>query len=180
MLEIVVPAAEYYDESSGEFVTLKETKLQLEHSLLSISKWEAKWKKPFLVSKPSKTATETIDYIRCMTLTKNVNPAVYSNLSKASVEEINRYIETDQTATTFSGQSERPSRETITSEVIYYMMCAYGIPFECQKWHLSRLLALLKICQIKNSKPKKMSKRDIMAKNRSLNAARRKKFNTKG
>lgn len=180
MLQIVVPATEQWNELKQEFITTKEQKLQLEHSLISLSKWESKWCKPFL-SKEDKTLEETIDYIRCMTLTPNVNPDIYYCLSNENLREINHYIDAPMTATTFH---ERPggasNREIITSELIYYWMIAQNIPFECQKWHINRLLTLIRVCNIKNAPAKKMSKREIMSQNAALNEARKKKLNTKG
>ena len=133
MLQITVPAVEYYDEAKNEFINKKEQTLQLEHSLVSLSKWESKWKKPFL-GKGEKTSEETLDYVRCMTMTKNVDPEVYSRLTNANIQAINDYIGDSMTATTFSkAHGDRPSRETITSELIYYWMIAYNIPPEYQK-----------------------------------------------
>lgn len=180
MLRITVPANELWDGTKGEFVPVKEQTLQLEHSLVSLSKWESKWCKPFF-AKDEKSYEETIDYIKCMTLTQNVSPNVYRNLTRENIEEINKYIESPMTATTFSNfQHGASNREIITSELIYYWMIALNIPFECQKWHLNRLLTLIRVCEIKNTPPKKMSKRDIMNRNAALNAARRKQLNTKG
>ena len=180
MLKITVPSSEQWDESKQEFVYTKECTLELEHSLVSLSKWESKWCKPFN-SKTDKTYEETIDYIRCMTLNSNVDPSVYSCLTNENINEINSYIEAPMTATWFSkGPKGAPNSEQITAELIYYWMIALGIPFECQKWHLNRLLTLIKVCNIKNQPPKKMSKREIMSQNAALNAARRKQLNTKG
>lgn len=180
MLRITVPADELWDGVKGEFIPVKEQTLQLEHSLVSLSKWESKWCKPFF-AKDGKSYEETIDYIKCMTLTQNVSPNVYRNLTRENIEEINKYIESPMTATTFSNfQHGSRNQEVITSELIYYWMIALNIPFECQKWHLNRLLTLIRVCEIKNTPPKKMSKRDIMNRNAALNAARRKQLNTKG
>ena len=186
MLEIVVPATpaiELWDEEKQEFTctkAVKEQSLCLEHSLISLSKWESKWCKPFF-SKEEKTYEETIDYIKCMTLTKNVDDEVYSHLTKDNVMQINKYIEAPMTATYFSKeQGGKSSREQITSELIYYWMIALTIPVEFEKWHLNRLLTLIRVCNIKNQPPKKMSKRDVMSRNASLNAARRKQMNTRG
>jgi hypothetical protein len=180
MLQIVIPDAELWNEQTQEFIPLKGQTLQLEHSLVSLTKWESKWHKPFL-SKEEKSEEETIDYIRCMTLTQNVNPDVYYRLTKQNMAEISAYIEAPMTATHFSeDKNGRGSREIVTSELIYYWMIALNVPFECQKWHLNRLLTLIRVCNIKNQPPKKMSKKDIMSRNASLNAARRKQLNTKG
>lgn len=180
MLLLTIPAAELFDDRTQEFIKTPEYKLQMEHSLVSLSKWESKWGKPFL-SKEPKTAAETIDYIKCMTITQNVNPKVYNSLSIKNIEQINKYIDEPMTATTFNEVTNNMrSREIITSELIYYWMFSLNIPMECQKWHLNRLLTLIRVCNIKNAPPKKMSRRDIMSRNVALNAARRKKLNSKG
>ena len=180
MLQITIPGIELWDESREIFTQTKEQTLQLEHSLVSLSKWESKWGKVFL-SKQEKTYEETIDYIKCMTITQNVDPNVYNHLSKSIIDKITEYIEAPMTATYFSKeQSSGNSREQVTSELIYYWMITLNIPFECQKWHLNRLLTLIRVCNIKNQPPKKMSKRAIMSRNAALNAARRKQLNTRG
>lgn len=180
MLTITIPETELWDETREEYIYTKRQTLQLEHSLVSISKWEGKWCKPFLSSN-DKTLEETIDYIKCMTVTPNVKPEIYRCLSGENIEEINKYIAAPMTATWFSeDKTARPSREVITSEIIYYWMVALNIPFECQKWHLNRLLTLIKVCDRKNQPPKKMGKNAIMSRNAALNAARRKKTGSKG
>ena len=180
MLTITIPETELWDETREEYIYTKRQTLQLEHSLVSISKWEGKWCKPFLSSN-DKTLEETIDYVKCMTVTPNVKPEIYRCLSDENIEEINKYIAAPMTATWFSeDKTARPSREVITSEIIYYWMIALNIPFECQKWHLNRLLTLIKVCDRKNQPPKKMSKNTIMSRNAALNAARRKKTGSKG
>lgn len=180
MLQITIPAVEQWDERKQEFVTTKEQTLQLEHSLVSLSKWESKWCKAFL-TKQEKTFEETLDYIKCMTITQNVDPEVYNYLTNKNIEEINNYIDAPMTATYFSDdKTGKPNREQITAEIIYYWMIALNIPFECQKWHLNRLLTLIKVCNIKNQPPKKRSRKEIMSRNAALNAARRKQLNTKG
>lgn len=181
MLQIIVPLSpEGWDEQKQEFVEPKTKILQLEHSLISLSKWESKWCKPFLTN-ADKSYEETLDYIKFMTLTPNVNPEVYDYISMENMRDINNYIGAPMTATTFSeDRNGKPSREIITSELIYYWMITLNIPFECQKWHLNRLLTLIRVCNVKNAPPKKMSKRDIISRNAALNAARRKQLNTKG
>jgi hypothetical protein len=171
MLKITIPSVEQYDESSNTFLYSKEHSLQLEHSLVSISKWESKWNKPFL-SKEEKTLQETIDYIKCMTI-NNVEDNVYNLLTHDNLKEVREYIAADMTATTFSKDANKPNKEIITTEIIYYWMIALNIPFECQKWHLNRLLTLINVCNIKNSPPKKMSKKEMASRNRALNAARK-------
>ena len=181
MLQITIPANELWDESKEEFIQVKETTLELEHSLVSLSKWESKWCKPFL-TKNNKSDEEMLDYIRCMTITPKVKPEIYYALTRDNITQINDYINAPMTATWFSDDKQkRGSREIITSEIIYYWMIALNIPFECKKWHLNRLLTLIKVCNIKNDpNPKKMSKKSIMSRNAALNAARRKQFETKG
>lgn len=184
MLTIRVPAEELYDEETNEFYTTKETVLRMEHSLISMAKWEARWKKAFL-TKRKRTAEETLDYFRCMTINE-VDPSVYDRLTTENVEEILTYINEPMTAVymgdpTSDGESKGGMRDVITAEVLYYDMTALNIPFECEKWHVNRLLALIHVCQIKNNPNKKtMSKAQISRRNAKLNAARRKAHNTKG
>lgn len=181
MLRLVIPISqEGWDEEKEEFVEAKTQILQLEHSLISLSKWESKWCKPFL-SNAQKTPEEILDYIKNMTLTPNVDPEVYDRLTVENFKQIDEYINAPMTATTFSKEKKGGSnREVVTAELIYYWMIALQIPFECQKWHLNKLLTLVRVCNIKNEPPKKMSKRDIMSRNARLNAARRQQLNTKG
>lgn len=180
MLLITIPATEKYDEIKGEFLYTKSTTLQLEHSLISISKWESKWCKPFL-GKQEKTTEEVIDYVKCMTLNVNISDDVYGCLSQANIKAINEYISAPMTATVFTeDKNGKRNREVVTSELIYYWMIALNIPFECQKWHLNRLLTLIRVCNIKNAPPKKMSKRATINQYAQLNAARKKQMNTKG
>ena len=181
MLTITIPAIEGFDDEKQEFVVIaKEQTLQLEHSLVSISKWESKWHKPF-ISKDEKTLEETLDYIKCMTITQNIDPEVYNRLTHSNVNEINKYIDDPMTATTFYGNSqEGRSKEIITSDLIYYWMISLNIPMECQKWHLNRLLTLVRVCNIKNAPPKKRSTYDISCDYAALNEERKKKYNTKG
>lgn len=180
MLQITVPGGEFFDEETNEFVVVKEQTLQMEHSLVSLSKWEAKWNKAFL-GKSEKSTEEMIDYFRCMTITKNVNPLVYLCLSQENIDQISQYIGAPMTATTIREiQHGSSSREIFTSELIYYWMIALNIPFECQKWHLNRLITLIRVCQIKTQPPKKMSRGEVMRQNASLNAARRRKLHSRG
>ena len=180
MLRVTVPEQELFDEVKQEFTTIRPQKLQLEHSLVSISKWESKWKKPFL-SKTTKTSEETLDYIRCMTITQNVPKETYYMLPSVIIQEIQEYIGDEMTATTFNtSNSGDKNKEVVTSELIYYWMIAYNIPFECQKWHLNRLITLINVCSIKNQPPKKRSRSEIANQNRNLNKARRKQLQTRG
>lgn len=180
MLRITIPTLEQWDEQNQEFVITKGQTLQLEHSLISLSKWESRWCKAFL-TREAKSTDETIDYVKCMTLTQNVNPELYKHFTQENILKVNRYIEAPMTATFFSEESgNRSSREQVTAELIYYWMIALNIPFECQKWHLNRLLTLIRVCNIKNQPPKKRSTKEILSRNASLNAARRNQLNTKG
>lgn len=181
MLQVVIPLGpEIFDDEKQEFVTPETKTLQLEHSLVSLSKWESKWCKPFF-SKEEKTPEETIDYIKCMTVTQNVKEEVYSHLTRDNIMQINKYIEAPMTATTFPNNKKgRGSREIITSELIYCWMIQLNIPSDYAKWHLNRLLTLIQVCNVKNEPAKKMSNKEIMSRNRALNAARKKKLNTRG
>lgn len=181
MLQIVVPEGEFYNDSVGEFFCTKSTTLQLEHSLISISKWESKWNKAFL-TKAKKSPDEIIDYVRCMTITQNVKPQVYLALSDDNIDRIVNYINAPMTATYFMNDGFGSSgRDTITSELIYCWMIMLGIPFECEKWHLNRLMALIRVCQMKMQPQKKRhSEREIMERNAALNAQRRRELHTKG
>ncbi len=180
-IEITIPELEDWDEAKREFI-IREPKitLKLEHSLVSISKWESKWHKAFL-GRAEKTNEEVLDYIKCMTLTQNVNDNVYLRLTADNISDISKYIEDPHTATVIRDDSNSPkSREIPTSELIYYWMITLNIPVEFQKWHLNRLLTLIRVCNFKNSPPKKMSQSDIMERNRALNAARRERLHSKG
>lgn len=180
MLPVTVPGYEWYDQKTNTFGSTKETTLQLEHSLVSIHKWEQKWNKPFLGKDP-KTAEECVDYIRCMTLTQHVDPAVYDGLTVDNFEEINKYIEAPMTATWFSEKDKKtPNHEVVTSEVIYYWMISLNIPWECRKWHLNTLLTLIRVCNAKNAPKKKQSKREMLEQRTALNKARRARLNSKG
>lgn len=179
MLELIIPAYELFNEETQEFINKPERILKLEHSLVSISKWEAKWNKPFLSNK-KKTFDEVVDYIKCMTINQGIPDSAYLYLTEEQYAEINRYIVAPMTATTIQEEQGEKSREIITSEIIYYYMIACNIPMECQHWHLNRLMTLIKVCNIKNQPPKKRSMREVMQSNTALNAARKKKLNTKG
>ena len=186
MLTISIPSRELYDEAHNEFVYIKGQTLQLEHSLVSLSKWESKWHKPFL-SKKDLSREELIDYIRCMTMTQNVDPNTYLGLTAQNITDVEKYIEDPMSATTITHykQPTTKSREIITSELIYYWMITLGIPFECRKWHLNRLLILIEVCSIKNQQASgkgagKMSRKETIAWNTAQNQARRAKYGTKG
>lgn len=180
MLQLTIPATELWDESNETFLYTEEQTLELEHSLVSLSKWEAKWHKPFL-TKEDKTIDETIDYIKCMTLTENVDETVYRLLNNEHLKKINEYIEDPMSATTIKElQRGKRNGEQVTSELIYYWMTALNIPVEYERWHLNRLFTMIRVCNIKNQPPKKMGKRAVMNQNRALNEARRQQYNTKG
>ena len=181
MLTIKVPISpEGWDDKKQEFIEPEYQTLQLEHSLVSLSKWESKWCKPFLSS--IKSDEEMLDYIKCMTVTKNMDPNIYNYLTTSNVIEIKDYIDAPMTAMKFpNNRSSKLSRDIITSDIIYYWMITLNIPIdECQKWHLNRLMALIRVCDIKNSPPKKKSQREIMEEYARINAERRKQLNTKG
>ena len=174
MLKITLPGGEYWDEVSQTFITTDPVELELEHSLLAISKWESKWHKPFL-TKEMKTTEETIDYVRCMTLTQNVDTEVYDYLTNKNLEEIHEYIDDPMTATWFNEEKKNGvSSKQITAELIYFWMISFNIPMECQKWHLNRLITLIKVCNEENKPKKKMSNKELYERNAKLNAARRK------
>lgn len=180
MLEITIPGQEFYDEEKSEFITSKSYILQLEHSLVSLSKWEAKWEKPFL-AKDEKTNEQVVDYIRFMTITQNVKPEIYDNLPFSIFQEIENYIKASMTATWFNEREQQKfNKEIVTSEIIYYWMIANNIPFECQKWHLNRLMTLIRVCSLKNAPQKKMSRKEMLANRRKINDQRRAISGSKG
>ncbi|MCM1577927.1 MAG: hypothetical protein NC078_03910 [Ruminococcus sp.] len=178
MLDITVPGRELFDEERNEFYKTRDVTLRLEHSLVSLSKWESMYRRSFINYRPE-TYDEIADYVKCMTINQNVDPMVYRCLSDKNIWEINEYIDSPMTATTFSDNSRGDNR-VVTSEQIYGWMIDLGIPFECSKWHLNRLMTLIRVCAAGKSSPKKMSQREIMRQNAELNAKRRAMMNSKG
>lgn len=180
MLYITIPETTLWDDNAQIFIPVKRHVLQLEHSLISISKWESQWLKPFL-GKEEKTNQELLSYIKYMTITQNVPDEVYLCLTDANYKVINDYIEAPMTAKHFNNKRKGPlNQETITSELLYYWMIALNIPSQYEKWHLNRLLALIRVCNEKNEPPKKRSANEVLQQNADLNAARKKALNTSG
>lgn len=180
MLILKIPEQEYYDESTNQFITIKPHTLKLEHSLVSISKWESKWKKPFITT-DNKTQAEFIDYIRCMTINQDVPEETYEFLRNEDIRKVEAYIMDPATATTVYDRRKNKSTksEIPTSELIYYWMVSNGIPFECEKWRLNRLLTLIKLCNAKGN-PQQMTKQEIYAMNAALNNSRRAASGSRG
>lgn len=183
MLKIRVPDQNLWDERTETFVHIKGADLQLEHSLISIAKWESKWHKPFL-GKDDKTEEQLLDYIRCMTLTQNVDPRLYQYLPTPIVNQIFDYIDDPMTATWFSKAEEQKlgigRKEVVTAEIIYYWMVTLNIPVQFEKWHLNRLITLIQVINLKNTPAKKMKQKDALAHYRQLNMARRARTKSKG
>ena len=182
-LTITIPAAEYWDQLTEEFIGVEKTTITLEHSLASVSKWESKWKKSFL-SADELSEEEFGNYVKCMTLEQDLPDIVYRGLTRSNLMKIEDYMKDSMTATWFKdkeGTSKKgPVGKIITAEIIYYYMVELGIPFECQYWHLNKLLALIHVCSEKNTPGRKMSKREVLSQYASVNAARRAKLGTKG
>lgn len=180
MLILKIPEQEYFNQVTNEFITCRACTLKLEHSLVSISKWESKWKKPFL-NNDTKTPAEFLDYIRCMTINQDVPDEAYALLGHENIKKIEEYIMDPATATTISDRRKSSARaaEIPTSELIYYWMISNGIPFECEKWRLNRLITLIKICNAKGN-PQQMSKAEIYAMNAALNGSRRAASGSRG
>lgn len=179
MFKLTLPAVELYDDFTQTFIVREETTLELEHSLLSISKWESVYEKPFL-SKEEKSLEEERFYVKCMDTKGNVTDDIMKSLSVYELAEVRQYMEKKCTATTINSR-ERPSskNEILTSEVIYYMMIAMEVPIECETWNINRLLMLIRVCAVKNN-PKKMGMKDIMRDNAALNKARRASMGSRG
>lgn len=183
MLRIHVPGGEFWDPEHETFLYAKDTELCLEHSLVSISKWESKWHKAFL-GKAKQTEEEGLDYIACMTTTKNVDPAVYSRLTSENIKAINDYIREPMTCVRFNdpaaNEAPQSKKDTVTSELIYYWMFTLNIPIECEKWHLNRLLALIRVCELKTAPKKKGNQKNLRVQYAAINAARCRELGTHG
>lgn len=180
MLRLIIIGDESFNERTQTFETTNDVVLELEHSLLSLSKWESEYQKPFLTSE-EKTSEEIFGYLKAMVVTPKGDPDVLYECSQEHIDKIQEYIDSNQSATTFGMMPERRGPgEVVTSELIYYWMLTFNIPFECQHWHLNRLFALIRICNIKNAKPKKMSRNEIAQRNRELNAKRKAELGTSG
>lgn len=181
MLHITIKGQELWDSKKREFIYTKDTEIVVEHSLVSLSKWESIWQKPFL-STENKTREEFISYIKCMTITQNISDLVFNSITNDIIQQVQKYIENPMTATWFGkDKNQRPGpKKTVTSEVIYYWMVQAKIPFNpCEKWHLNRLLTLIKVCN-ENNNPHKQSKGEVYKSNAALNKARRERLHSKG
>lgn len=184
MFEVVVPGAEYFDESTFEFKYTIGGKFQIEHSLLSIAKWESKWEKPFFgkgrYDKTKMTDVEFLDYVRMMTITRNVDSDLYFKLTRQNYTDILNYMAKPMSATTIRRTNTPGDGSIVTAEILYFDMIQLGIPFECQKWHINRLMKLIEVCASKNSKPEKVPYAEMVAQRRALNAQRLSQFKTRG
>lgn len=179
MLKLAVVVDESFDEATRQFIE-HTVDLELEHSLASLSKWESEFEKPFL-SSADKTTEEVLSYVRTMCVTPNVPSEIFLKLSQENVDVINAYVNAKMTATWFAeNTTQRPGREVITAELVYYWMTALQVPFVCETWHLNRLLTLIRVCNVKNAPQKKMSKREALQQQRSVNAQRRAQQGTSG
>ena len=189
-IKIFVPKQELWDDTREILIPIKEDiTLSLEHSLVSLTKWESKWHKPFL-SPEEKTQEETMDYVRCMILNEDVDDEIIYAFTNANLKQIEEYIATEQTATTFpkENSSEPQSNELLTSELIYYYLACMQCPFQpTETWHLSRVLTLIRVASFKNKGEKKLNKTEalqqcesIKERNERIFAEMRRKAQNKG
>jgi hypothetical protein len=179
VLRLIITTQEGYDEATSEFVSESSTVLELEHSLVSLSKWESEWEISFLDTE-GKTDEHVMSYIRCMYLGEEFPENIWPKMKQEHFDQINNYINKKMTATTFPGSRQEPQREIVTAELIYYWMIALEVPFECQYWHLGRLLTLIRVCNVKNAKPEKKSWRQQADDRRAENERRRRQLGTRG
>lgn len=180
MLRLIIPGDLVFNETASEFSTVGDVVLDLEHSLLSLSKWESKYGKPFLSVGPQ-TADEIFDYLEFMVVTPDGDLDALRRCPQSVVDKIQEYIDSSQSATTFGEMPKRRGpTEVITSELIYYWLLTFHISFECEAWHLNRLFSLIRICNIKNSKPRRMGRGEVARRNHDLNMKRRQELGTRG
>lgn len=182
MLTLHIDAQDGFDNNTNEFIHIKETTLQLEHSLVSLKKWEQKYHVPFLDKKTEKTMEQWLFYVQCMTYTQNVDPNVFKYMSSENFKKVVDYIEDPMTATWFSDNKNGSSswnKEIVTAEIIYYWMIELGIPIQFEKWHLNQLMTLIRVINIKRD-PKKMGKKEQAMQRSALNAQRKAKYHSKG
>lgn len=179
MLQIILPEIRSFDERTEEFITLSPVTLKLEHSLISLHKWESKWHKSYLHSQ-NLSSEEVLDYIRCMSLDPNLDVKVLDRLTQSNLKQIEEYVHNPMTATTFNVKDRKRDKTIITAEVLYYYMINFGIPFECAKWHLNQLFALIQVCSLKNAPSKKTNKKETAANWAALNKARRARTGSRG
>ena len=179
MLEITTVSRSLFDESTNRFIEFEggET-VVLEHSLRSISKWESKWCVPF-IKNSEKTGEQALDYIRCMVVSGEFPEPLEYSLTNEQLNKITEYIGAKMSATVITHQEPSRNQEIITAELVYYWMTVLNIPFECERWHFNRLMMLIQVANAKNN-PKKMSKKDALARQREINEQRRKQYNTTG
>lgn len=176
MLLLAINSSEFWDPIKEEFITIPDCTLKLEHSLVSVAYWEAKYKRAFLSERTGpKTIEEILDYIRFMSLNDDIDPSVYFDITEKQINKVEEYIQDPATATTFKSSPRRSESNFITSEIIYWQMITLGIPIECEKWNLNRLLTLIRVCDEKGMPPKKMSQNDVLKQYAGLNAKRRMK-----
>ena len=188
-----VPKREYFDNRTQEFITIGEQRippirLQLEHSLKSIARWEAKWHRSF-IGRENLSGEELLDYVKCMTINRQEDPKIYDYLTQEDVLRIIDYMQDQQSAWEISSKKKTKKGKkggTDTSESIYYAMIQFGVPMECENWHFNRLMALLDYCDCKGGSvsgaggPAKRSQKEIMEMYRAMNEKNRKKYNSRG